>query len=392
MLTCGMYDYSGQWAFDVGIPAKSGVGGCIFMVIPNVCGIAVWSPRLDSVGNSVRGVQAAKELVKKLQFHNFEVFSGLNREKIDPSKREFWNKQVEINNLLQAASFDDAKALTQMLNSGLNLYLADYDLRTALHLAACEGHMNAVRFLVENAPANSKEKCINKRDRWGGTPLGEAIHYGHTEIAKFLRESGAKQGNQSHYSKQNNASCSKAECQKDSGMVLFASAENDLFELIRLHASGIDIHHGDYDGRTPLHLAASNGHSKIVKYLLVQCTKRPEAFNPIWLATDRYGNTPSDDAIREGHTVCQELLETAAALNEDMNSVGSGRRRSNFSIEKSPRLNGLKKTQSTNDVLNSNPLPPVEEEKAHDQQRSTKFAMKSLSFSKNGNNASGAGM
>ena len=89
MLSCGMYDYSGTWSFDIGIPAKSGVGGCIFMVIPNVCGISVWSPRLDEVGNSVRGVQTAKELVKRFNFHNFDVFSGEYSLKADPTERKY---------------------------------------------------------------------------------------------------------------------------------------------------------------------------------------------------------------------------------------------------------------------------------------------------------------
>ena len=175
----------------------------------------------------------------------------------------------------------------------------DYDGRTGLHLAACEGRADVVAHLLE-ASADA-----TRRDRFGNTALDDAIRHGHASIKRLVYDAGARVSGMSNVLK----ACA-------------ASAEGDphAIELTKnLVDNGLDPKAGDYDGRTPLHLAACSGKLGLLEYFIstIQAggdggggEKSESHFNVV----DRHGFTPLDDADRHGHAAAIVVLEAAGAM------------------------------------------------------------------------------
>lgn len=167
MSSCGMYDYSGEWAYTIGIPAKSGVSGIIMGIIPNVMGIAVFSPKLDEIGNSAKGIEFFKKLTTKYSFHAFD--NVLNTKKKAVINNDVVNEELNLYRALTAASNGDINSIRAIYAKGYDLNIGDYDGRTALHLAASEGELEIVEFLLS--------KKVNKmaKDRWANTAFDDAM-------------------------------------------------------------------------------------------------------------------------------------------------------------------------------------------------------------------------
>ena len=181
MNSCGMYDFSGEYAFKIGFPAKSGVSGALLIVIPNVMGICIWSPKLDELGNSVRGVEFSKKLGERFSFHNYDSLIN-NSEKKDPRRHKYESKMDNVINLIYAASCGDIDEIKRIEAKGVDLNVSDYDGRTALHLAASEGQFEVVDYLIK------RKVNVNAKDRWGGTPLKDAKKSNHVDICNKIEK------------------------------------------------------------------------------------------------------------------------------------------------------------------------------------------------------------
>eukprot|EP00002_Diphylleia_rotans_P012828 TRINITY_DN2505_c0_g3_i5.p1 TRINITY_DN2505_c0_g3~~TRINITY_DN2505_c0_g3_i5.p1 ORF type:complete len:955 (+),score=137.49 TRINITY_DN2505_c0_g3_i5:72-2936(+) len=182
MFMCGMYEFSGEFAYSVGFPSKSGISGALMIVIPGVLGAAVWSPRLDEYGISVRGVEFCKQLSQRFYFHNFELHQGrypnssLEGDQIDSTREEKYNPVAEhevssledIMSTLDAASRGDIRVLQQQLCRGTKINACDYDGRTALHLAASEGQTEAAKYLIHHGAS------IKVLDAFNNSPIDDA--------------------------------------------------------------------------------------------------------------------------------------------------------------------------------------------------------------------------
>ncbi|MDF1661915.1 MAG: glutaminase A [Planctomycetota bacterium] len=304
MYSCGMYDFSGEFAFSIGLPAKSGVAGALMIVVPNVMGICTWSPRLDSLGNSVRGIDFCKLLVETFNVHNYDNLRGLTL-KADPRKSRIQAMASEVNELLLAASKGDLSAVQMLEARGTPLDRCDYDRRSALHLAASEGHLDLLAYFIKRG------LDLNPIDRWGHSPLDEACRNKHSGAEALLAKHGAR--------RIKDLQSANVEAKSAAGAIhsqtdierrlelIWAASEGNILEIQRLVARGISLDGTDYDYRSALHLAASEGHEEVVKYF----ARQGIVLNPM----DRFGGTPLDDAVREGHTAIANFLEDS--LNAD---------------------------------------------------------------------------
>ena len=201
-----------------------------------------------------------------------------------------WDELRTSAELCELARQGDGERLGLLLSAGCQVDACDYDQRTALHVAASEGRLNAVTALLDSGAT------VDVRDRWGGTPLRDAARGRHLQAAEVLLRRGGTLG------------FNEAQA---SGELCDLAREGSLDVLKLMLRCGASVNAADYDSRTCLHLAASEGNLPIVTHL-IETAKADTA------VMDRWQGTPLADAVRQGHAeVVKTFIRHGAQLGWD---------------------------------------------------------------------------
>ncbi|KAK3285457.1 hypothetical protein CYMTET_6939 [Cymbomonas tetramitiformis] len=216
--------------------------------------------------------------------------------------------------MCRAAAEGDLQQLQRLMENGIDPNLVDYDGRSALHLAASNGHSDCVDFLCSLPNIE-----VNQQDRKFGTPLADAVRHKHTPVQRLLVAHGAVLGDHDVATQLSSIEGSAAESARCCRALMLdgevpcrlsfaaAAARNDIQLLDTFHKCGVDLNQSDYDDRTAMHLAASNGCLEVMSWML-----KVESIdvNPV----DRLGGTPLEDAYRHEQSIIVMMLERQGGL------------------------------------------------------------------------------
>ena len=186
----------------------------------------------------------------------------------------------------------DSDTISHLARQGANLNQTDYDGRTAMHMACSAGRYKVVETLLKLG-ANA-----NVKDRWGSTPMSLAITNKQQMIITVLAASNR----------------AKLDIADPALALCTAAGSGDLAQVKRYIDFGVSPNLGDYDRRYALHVAAAEGHEKIVEYLLF-AQADPNC-------KDRWGGTPLQDALAGQHIGTAHILKSKGA--EVPESFGAG--------------------------------------------------------------------
>jgi len=345
-----MADFQAQMAGEV---CKAGGEDEGYMTMPEMCALWEMERFFPSSEDSELQVSDLKYLavcrdtgkaamVKMNVFVQGDICSGFTLDKVTKVPDKYITQMHD----------DKAQERyhTRRMNiSAAEIFTGDYDFRFPFHIAASEGEVEGVKFLIKASKGDAAK--WNCKDRWGGTPLGDAErgldknppgsenHEAFAEVVKCLKEVNALSDARGKFETID----TPVDEAPEAGEIIQAAADGDLNTLVRMCAQGKDLYCWDYDSRTAMHLAACNGHMDVIEFLLskmdnseivqkastgledenVAISKinaKLAIINPL----DRFYGTPLDDCVREGTmAIHAELTKWNDALKAELAALGA---------------------------------------------------------------------